>query len=95
MKKSKILIICAEPTTVPLCKQTMHKKIVDLGVPDDAMIGMKDCSVSSLLSYNIGSKKVLRKYDHLCAGIVTAWRTSEWHAQPAQQARAAYIQVGK
>ena len=30
----------------PLCKQKMHAKVLEKGVPDDAMVGIKNAKVS-------------------------------------------------
>lgn len=43
--------VAAEEKTItkePLCKQKLHKKVLEKGVPDDVMVGIKNVKVSIL-----------------------------------------------
>ncbi|GLG97244.1 Ubiquitin domain-containing protein UBFD1, partial [Gryllus bimaculatus] len=38
-------------TKEPFCKQKQHKKVIDIGIPEDVMPGIKNAKVSSLVLF--------------------------------------------
>jgi len=52
MSNPGVLEASSEPstasTTEPFCKQKMHRKVLDKGIPDDVMPGIRNIKVSIL-----------------------------------------------
>lgn len=56
----------ASSTKEPLCKQKLHRKVLDKGLPEDVMPGILNIKVRSMYLYLVAEKCFVFEFRRVC-----------------------------